>query len=73
MSEMVLIVPVIALTGIVLLGILAVFRKYLLLRDQLDREFLAAQSGADRVPHAETKNRSPVIPERPTGTRRIAA
>lgn len=38
MSEMVLVVPVIALTAIVLVGILFVFRKYLALRDRLDAE-----------------------------------
>lgn len=39
MSEMVMVVPVIALTAIVLAGILAIFRRYLALRDKLDAEF----------------------------------
>jgi len=39
MSEMVMILPVMALTAIVLVGILVVFRKYLAIRDKLDAEF----------------------------------
>jgi hypothetical protein len=43
MSEMVMVVPVIALTAIVLAGILAIFRKYLALRDKLDADFTQTQ------------------------------
>ena len=55
MSEMVMVVPVIALTGIVLVGILAIFRKYLALRDQLDAEMLRMQSGAQPTAKAAQK------------------
>jgi hypothetical protein len=44
MSEMVMIVPVIVLTGVVLVGILSVFRKYMAQRDRLDAEFLREQA-----------------------------
>jgi hypothetical protein len=50
MSEMVLVVPVIALTAIVLVGILAIFRKLLVERDRLDAEFLEAQKRETTVP-----------------------
>ena len=48
MSEMVMIVPVIVLTGVVLVGILSVFRKYMAQRDRLDAEFLRAQAAAEK-------------------------
>ncbi len=48
MSEMVMIVPVIVLTGVVLVGILSVFRKYLAQRDQLDAAFLREQAAAEK-------------------------
>ena len=57
MSEMVMIVPVIALTAIVLVGILVVFRKYLAIRDKLDAEFTQAPAAPARAPRA-------VAPER---------
>ncbi len=38
-----MVVPVIALTVIVLVGLLAIFRKYLTERDRLDREMMQAQ------------------------------
>lgn len=48
MSEMVMIVPVIVLTGVVLVGILSVFRKYMAQRDQLDAAFLREQAAAEK-------------------------
>jgi hypothetical protein len=48
MSEMVMIVPVIVLTGVVLVGILSVFRKYMAQRDRLDAEFLREQAAAEK-------------------------
>lgn len=48
MSEMVMIVPVIVLTGVVLVGILSIFRKYMAQRDQLDAEFLREQAQAEK-------------------------
>lgn len=48
MSEMVMIVPVIVLTGVVLVGILSVFRKYMAQRDRLDTEFLREQAAAEK-------------------------
>ena len=47
MSEMVMVVPVIALTAIVLAGILTIFRKYVAQRDRLNAEFLRAQANAE--------------------------
>ncbi len=38
-----MVVPVIALTVIVLVGLLAIFRKYLTERDRLDLEMMQAQ------------------------------
>ncbi len=38
-----MVVPVIALTVIVLVGLLAIFRRYLAERDRLDREMMQAQ------------------------------
>ncbi len=43
MSELVLIMPVILLTAVVLVGLLAVFRNYLAQRDRLDAQFLKEQ------------------------------
>jgi hypothetical protein len=48
MSEMVMIVPVILLTGVVLVGILSVFRKYMAQRDQLDAAFLRERAAAEK-------------------------
>jgi hypothetical protein len=55
MSEMVLVVPVIALTAIVLAGILAIFRKYLAARDRLDAEILEAQRKEAAARQADVK------------------
>ena len=57
MSEMVLVVPVIALTTFVLVGILFVFRKYLALRDRLDAEM--TQTRADGARRKSTERRIP--------------
>ena len=48
MSEMVMIVPVIVLTGVVLVGILSVFRNYMAQRDRLDAELLREQAAAGK-------------------------
>ena len=48
MSELVLIMPVIILTAVVLVGLLAVFRNYLAQRDRLDAAFLREQADAER-------------------------
>lgn len=48
MSEMVMVVPVIVLTGVVLVGILSVFRKYMAQRDRLDAEFLGEQADVEK-------------------------
>ena len=55
MSEMVMVIPVIALTGIVLVGILAIFRKYMAQRDRLDAEMLRMQAGAQPAIKAAPK------------------
>jgi len=63
MSEMVMILPVMALTAIVLVGILVVFRKYLAIRDKLDAEFVQAQPTNTRrsseTPRAAVPERKP--------------
>ena len=64
MSEMVLVVPVIALTAIVLVGILFVFRKYLALRDRLDAELVKTR--ADGVRRKSNERRMPAA--QPNGT-----
>src|SRR5690606_18385644 len=48
MSEMVMVVPVIVLTGVVLVGILSVFRNYMAQRDRLDAEFLREHAAAEK-------------------------
>lgn len=48
-----MVVPVIALTAIVLIGILSKFRKYMILRDQLDAEFLREQAEAESAAAAK--------------------
>jgi len=67
MSEMAMVVPVIALTAIVLVGILAIFRKFLAARDRLDAEFLQAQK------KEEAARKSPSSPVVFVQTRRHAA
>ena len=71
MSEMVMIVPVMALTAVVLVGILAVFRKYLAIRDKLDAEFTQAPAAHARTPRAP-KHKQPQI-ARHAGPQRHAA
>ena len=48
MSEMVMVVPVMVLTGVVLLGILSIFRKYMAQREKLDAEFLLERAAAEK-------------------------
>ncbi len=50
-----MVVPVIVLTVVVLIGILAIFRKYLALRDRLDAEMLRGQRGAAEKPASRPK------------------
>lgn len=47
MSEMVMVVPVMVLTGVVLVGILSIFRKYMAQREKLDAEFLRERADAE--------------------------
>ena len=69
MSEMVMVVPVIVLTGVVLVGILSVFRNYMGQRDRLDAEFLREQAAAEKKAAAAAAPKVAVLAQ----TRRQAA